>query len=326
MYSDGPSPDGVRQVKGKSRGGSVLIAVIGVIIALIGVVFYLMFTPHSSPEVPALLDSVPLVLSENVREVPMQEQQAVAAASEPVVPEPAVEETAVSVVPETGYIYRFYTIAEGDKIDSISEKLMLQPSTILSVNSIKNLNSLREGNVIRYPEIDGQLYIVRSGDTAERIVLQKNPDMTSSELLELNRLETLNPGDEIFIPSPPKFASPVPDGTVLYQNGDYYQGESLEGVIIQAEAGAPVLAAADGTVIDWSNNGEQGYSVTLMHEDSYQTLYCFLGSLDQPSPGKKVKKGGKLGTVGENGLDGAYILFKLTQMGVPIDPELIMKF
>ena len=331
MYDDGPSPDGVRQAKGKGRGGSVLIAFIGVIIALIGVVFYLIFTPHQAAEAPVLLESVPLVLSDNVRQVPQQVAEEarpiVQAAASAVPAEESQGEPEAPAESETGMRYRYYTIQEGDKIETIAEKLALQPSTILSVNSIKNLNTLREGNVLRYPDIDGQLYLVRSGDTAERIVQQKNPDMTVEELLSINRLGELSPGDEIFIPSPPKFSSPVAGGTVLYQNGDYYNGESLSGVIIAAEPGTPVVAAADGTVIDWSNNGLEGYSITLMHEDSYQTQYSYLGSLDQPAAGKKVKKGSSLGTVAETGPEEEpSMLFRLTQMGVALDPELIIRF
>lgn len=319
VYDDEPSPDGIRQAKGRSRGGSVLIAIIGVIIALIGVVFYLIFTPHTRTEVPVLLESVPVVLPDRVVEVP-QQVQAAAVAEETVtvveIPAEVVEE-----VPETGMLYRYYTIEEGDKIDTIADKLALQPATILSVNSIKNLNTLRAGNVLRYPDQDGQLYLVRAGDTAERIVQQKNPVITVEELMALNRMESIAPGDELFIPSPPKFASPMPGAAVLYQNGDYFEGESLVGVILQLEDGGEVLAAGDGTIIDWSNNGDEGYSVTLMHDDGYQTQYCYLSSLDQPSAGKKVKKGSRIGWA-----SGLGMLFRLTQMGVSLDPELIIRF
>ncbi len=71
-----------------------------------------------------------------------------------------------------------------------------------------------------------------------------------------------------------------------------------DGLDLIAPEGAPVFAAADGTVshVVQSRKG-LGNMVVINHGNGYTTRYCLLGDITVSS-GKKVRQGQKIGTVG----------------------------
>jgi len=70
------------------------------------------------------------------------------------------------------------------------------------------------------------------------------------------------------------------------------------GVMLEATAGASVLAVGDGTVAFAGVQREyNGKLVVINHEQGFQTRYAMLGDVAVQA-GQKVKQGDKLGTVG----------------------------
>ena len=74
------------------------------------------------------------------------------------------------------------------------------------------------------------------------------------------------------------------------------------GVDIAAEAGAEVLAAADGEVYTVYNDDMMGTTVVIRHEGGYTTQYASLAEELQVKVGDRVTLGQVIGTVGETAL------------------------
>ena len=97
-------------------------------------------------------------------------------------------------------------------------------------------------------------------------------------------------------------------------------GRSSTGVLIEAPAGSPVSAVADGKVVysDWMT----GYGMILIvdHGGGYMSLYAHNESLLRDT-GARVRRGEHIARVGNSGGQGRNALyFEVRRNGQPIDP------
>jgi len=94
------------------------------------------------------------------------------------------------------------------------------------------------------------------------------------------------------------------------------------GVDLAAPYGTPVLAIADGDVIEASWSGGFGRTVTIRHDEEYATGYSHLGSITRGVvPGAHVRKGDVIGSVGRSGLaTGPHLHFSLVRGTALVDP------
>ena len=97
------------------------------------------------------------------------------------------------------------------------------------------------------------------------------------------------------------------------------------GMDFAAEAGTPVVAAADGTVYTIYQDETMGTTVVIRHEDGYVTTYSSLSTDVQVSVGQAVELGQTIGTVGTTALLetalGDHVHFSVTCNGQNVDPE-----
>ena len=97
------------------------------------------------------------------------------------------------------------------------------------------------------------------------------------------------------------------------------------GVDYGAEAGAPVLAAAEGTVTEVKEDDLLGVTVVLRHAGGYETTYAGHAQMPELAVGQKVTLGQKIGEVGTTALAetalGPHIHFSVTYQDMPMDPE-----
>lgn len=97
------------------------------------------------------------------------------------------------------------------------------------------------------------------------------------------------------------------------------------GVDYGAEAGTPVLAAADGTVVEVKEDDLLGVTVVLRHTGGYETTYSGLNQMPELAVGQKVTLGQPIGEVGTTALAetalGPHIHFSVTYQDMPMDPE-----
>lgn len=93
-----------------------------------------------------------------------------------------------------------------------------------------------------------------------------------------------------------------------------------KGVDLRAQAGAPVVAVAAGTVAFAGWLKGYGNLVIVDHGAGYHSLYAHLSAMEV-EVGNAVEEGEALGAVGDTGsLKGAFLYFEIRKQGQAIDP------
>ena len=119
---------------------------------------------------------------------------------------------------------------------------------------------------------------------------------------------------------------PVLDGERSSSFGyrlDPFNGEwrMHEGVDYQAEVGTPVLAPAEGVVVEAGRESGFGILVKLDHGDGIETLYGHLSRL-RVDVGDRVQRGQHIGDVGNTGRStAAHLHYEVHRNGHPVNPE-----
>jgi len=97
------------------------------------------------------------------------------------------------------------------------------------------------------------------------------------------------------------------------------------GIDYAAEAGTPVMAAADGTVYTTYQDETMGMTVVISHAGGYVTMYSSLDKDVTVSAGDTVEAGQTIGYVGASALlesaVGDHVHFMVTCDNAYIDPE-----
>lgn len=114
------------------------------------------------------------------------------------------------------------------------------------------------------------------------------------------------------------FEEPVPGHAVVSPFGLRQlpwegNGRLHEGVDISADSGVPVIAAADGVVIEAGQKGGYGRYVAVRHTEDLTTFYAHLGGIAAGvKPGLAVKAGTRLGLIGSTGTStGPHLHFEI---------------
>lgn len=206
-----------------------------------------------------------------------------------------------------------YKVAKGDTLSGIAQRFGVSVRTLIAANPGVKSRSLQVGQELVVLPTSGILYQSRAGDTLETIAAYFK--VTPEQIVEFNRSlpveGALLPGTTLVIPGVYLASS---DG--LYQNKSVlgYFVKPVEGwnfgvlhdrnaVDIASACGTPVVAAAEGLVLDvaasgW--NGGYGHYVYMEHPNGTKTRYAHLEKTSVEI-GDYLKQGEVLGTVGRTG-------------------------
>ena len=138
--------------------------------------------------------------------------------------------------------------------------------------------------------------------------IEENPPITDGN-------ENNNNNEEPQKPSEPEkeekttYISPV-SGSVITEHSltTPVYSETLEewrvhtGIDISTEEAASVFASASGEISSVYSHPLLGNTVVITHEDGIKTVYSNLATDDSIKPGKTVKQGEKIGTVGDSSI------------------------
>lgn len=101
------------------------------------------------------------------------------------------------------------------------------------------------------------------------------------------------------------------------------------GIDIKADKTTVVKSAEAGTIKTIKNDPRYGLTITIEHDNGYQTVYANLLSSEFVVEGEKVEKGQSIGTVGNTATfeisDEPHLHFEVLKNGVQIDPTTVIK-
>ncbi|MGD0750707.1 MAG: M23 family metallopeptidase [Anaerolineales bacterium] len=261
-----------------------------------------------------------------------------------------------SITSKTTYTISDYTVQPGDALFSIAAQFNIKPETLLWANNDilqGSPDSLRIGQVLKVPPVDGVYYQVQTGDTLASIA-----DKFSAKLDDILNwpgndidltTQQVTPGDYVMVPGGqeqvvvwvvpsvpstgalnsagnPCGAGPVGNGFIWPTGNHYLSGNNFwsghPGIDIAAGLGAPVWAASAGTVTiaqgGW--NGGYGNVVMIDHNNGYLTVYGHLSQINVV-PCESVSAGSSIGLAGSTGNStGPHLHFEIRQNGVAVDP------
>jgi len=229
-----------------------------------------------------------------------------------------------------------YKVLRGDSVSKIASQFGISMDAVITSNEIRNARRLREGEMLRIPNMDGIRYTVTKGDSLSKISRSFNVPL--EVILDANdiRSDNIKEGDVFYIPG----ARMAPDALRLslgelfifpvrrsISSGygwrpDPFTGEQRfhNGIDLRSNIGVPVRAAMDGTVIDVGFNREYGNYIIINHHGGYQTLYAHL-SVFGVKRGDRVAQGNKIGEVGNTGRStGPHLHFSVFRNGRHINP------
>ena len=240
--------------------------------------------------------------------------------------------------------FKTYTVQPGDTISSVCQKFGLKNiSTLIAVNNISNVRSLRSGQKLTVPSLDGLNYCVASGDTIEG--LSAKYKVSVEDLLDVNDLSSsvLQKGQKLFIPGAKMdsdsllramgeiFVYPISAKwrlTSRFGNRpDPFTGirQNHTGIDMACPTGTPIKAAKSGKVSFTGYSNVYGKYVIVTHADGYQTLYGHMSRITTKK-GDSVNQGTQLGLVGSTGYStGPHLHLSVYKNGKLIDPLSVLK-
>ncbi|NIZ40587.1 peptidoglycan DD-metalloendopeptidase family protein [Entomospira entomophila] len=230
----------------------------------------------------------------------------------------------------------FYTavLGEGVGLSSLAQRYQLSIATLLSINKLTNLDESHYLDVVRVPFMDGLLVDFSREKSIQSIANHYGVDIDLLRATNHLSTETVTVKGQIFIPghtmSPSKLRRMIGDsfiypvfGTLTQtfgSNRDSITGLDIydNGIIFQTQVNTPVLAIADGTIIDSGFHVRFGHYLLVQHQQ-YRVFYGYLGQAPETTMSLRIKQGEVIGKTQNKGKYG-YCFLSIILDGEAINP------
>jgi len=259
-----------------------------------------------------------------------------------------------SIPEQARYYSEEYKVKRGDSVFGIAKQFNIKPETLLWANYDllqDSPDSIRVGQVLKIPPVDGVFYTWQAGDTIEAVAAKYKA--TPDDILDWpgNDIDLTNPdikpGTYVMVPGGqrefvqwiiPTIArgrsgtasvsgtacgdGPVGSGAFVWpadnhylSGNDYWEvnGQGHLGIDIAAGEGAMVYAADNGviTMVQGGWNGGYGNVIMIDHGNGYVTLYAHLSQINVDTC-RGVYAGNLIGLAGNTGNSfGAHLHFEV---------------
>lgn len=240
-----------------------------------------------------------------------------------------------------------HTVTGGETLESIGKKFGVSADTIKWANDLKSANSIKPGQSLKIPPINGIVHKVASGDSIYSIAkkyqtnAQKIANFPFNDFADLESF-SLTPGQILFVPDGvPQEVKPPPSRYIAAQYGppagvgssqfiwpttshsvSQYPVSYHMAFDIESHTGnPPIFASAGGTVsVPGFQPGGYGNHVIIDHGNGYQTLYAHLSAITV-SNGQSVGQGAQIGVMGSTGRStGTHLHFEVRSGGALLNP------
>ncbi|MFY4765682.1 M23 family metallopeptidase [Campylobacter lari] len=229
--------------------------------------------------------------------------------------------TFVFVVIVLGALYINYLADKRSELLKEQEALSSKNTKLFSQN--ESMQKSLEEKTALYDELQTQL-----ADIEENLGLKQDESLDIPERLEKVKLTN----DQAYL-----FLTQIPNGHVIEDNGItgnfgwrhhpiLNKKEFHPGIDLRAALNTPIYAPANGVVeyAAYSNNG-YGYSVILIHNFGFKTVYAHMMRKDVVKAGQFVKKGDLLGYTGNTGLStGPHLHYEVRFINKLLDPKIFI--
>jgi len=235
------------------------------------------------------------------------------------------------------FAWQDYKVKKGDSVSKIAAAFSVSMDAIIASNGITNARSLREGETLRIPNMDGIPYEVKNGDSLSKI--SQSMGVPLEAILDANDIQSdvINAGMTLFIPGARMnkddlalalgelFMYPLKGSRLSSPFGwrnDPITGERRHHAAIDLSApqGTVVWAAMDGRVSALGYDRTYGNFIILTHAGGFQTMYAHLYSFSVKK-GDTVSKGTQIGTVGNTGYStGPHLHFAVFKKSRAVNP------
>ncbi|EPP1572929.1 M23 family metallopeptidase [Campylobacter lari] len=227
----------------------------------------------------------------------------------------------VFVVIVLGALYINYLADKRSELLKEQEALSAKNTKLFSQN--ESMQKSLEEKTALYGELQTQL-----ADIEENLGLKQDESLDIPERLEKVKLTN----DQAYL-----FLTQIPNGHVIEDNGItgnfgwrhhpiLNKKEFHPGIDLRAALNTPIYAPANGVVeyAAYSNNG-YGYSVILIHNFGFKTVYAHMMRKDVVKAGQFVKKGDLLGYTGNTGLStGPHLHYEVRFINKLLDPKIFI--
>lgn len=264
-----------------------------------------------------------------------------------------------TIIPERPrYTIEKYTVQRGDSVFRIADEFKLTPETVFWANYEVfdgSPSSIKPGQVLDIPPVDGIYYTWEKGDTIESVADKFNvePDAIinwTGNNIDLTTMQ-IEPGTLIMIPGGERNDQPlfIQTATISgssssggsacgggftsqgffnwptsahYLSGYDFGQNGHNGIDISAPEGTPIYAADNGVVTMAQGGWNYGYGnvVQIDHGNGFVTLYAHLSSINV-GVCQSVGAGALIGYSGNTGnSQGAHLHFEIRVGGSPQNP------
>lgn len=228
----------------------------------------------------------------------------------------------------------YYTVVArpGETLTSLSARYGVSAADVAKLNRLNLRDHLTAGNVLRIPAGSGATRQAVLAEALDRSAPNYAPPPKSfgagghvpgNQAIVARetpaRFDAVGPNHNAVVVSR-HFAWPV-RGPVISVFGPSTNGERNDGINIAAMLGAPIHAAAAGTVT-YAGDELKGYGnlILIAHSGGYITAYAHAESITV-ARGDRVEKGQIIGMAGETGgVDRPQLHFEIREGLKPVDP------
>ena len=196
----------------------------------------------------------------------------------------------------------------------------------LSINEAlnKTLDNFNNANSVQGETLNTTSTSTENVATSEKSKTDESTESTNTETTE----ET---SQEVEESEPVSFIAPV-SGEIItdYADESLVYSDTLKewtthlGIDIKAEKTSVVVASCSGTVKSIKNDPRYGLTITISHNDGFETVYSNLLSSEFVNEGDKVEQGQTIGTVGESAsfeiAEVPHLHFEIYKDGQPVNP------